>query len=69
MLGNAYTICKVMSYGGLKYLKQAAKACPPLAMAIALNLKKNKGDEDSTTIEFNVVDVAAAIGWDSGVCK
>lgn len=58
-----------MSYGGLKYLKQAAKMCPPLAMAIALNLKKNKGDEDSTTIEFNVVEVAAAIGWDSGVCK
>lgn len=68
VLGNAYTTCKIISYGGPKYLKQVAKTCPPLAMAIALDLKKEKSGE-LASIEFNVVDVAAAIGWDSGVVK
>lgn len=70
VLGNAYTKCKIMSYSGPKYLKQTAKTCPPLAMAIALDLKKGKGDTaEIASIEFDVVDVAAAIGWDSGVVK
>ena len=69
VLGNAYTMCKVMSYGGIRTLKEAAKMCPPLAMAIAMKLKKTKENVDLSTIEFNVVEVAAAIGWDSGVCK
>jgi ATP-dependent DNA helicase Q4 len=58
-----------MSYGGANTLRAAAKSCPPLAMAIALDLKKNISHEQSTFIEFDVVDVAAAIGWDSGVVK
>lgn len=70
VLGNAYTTCKIISYGGPKFLKQTAKTCPPLAMAIALNLKKGKvSHEELTSLEFCVVDVAAAIGWDSGVVK
>lgn len=70
VLGNAYTKCKIISYAGSKYLKQAAKTCPPLAMAIALDLKKGSGEnKELSSIEFCVVDVAAAIGWDSGVVK
>lgn len=38
-------------------------------MAIALDLKKGISHADSTSIEFNVIEVAAAIGWDSGVVK
>ncbi len=38
-------------------------------MAIALDLKKGISHTDSTSIEFNVIEVAAAIGWDSGVVK
>lgn len=70
VLGNAYTTCKILSYGGPKHLKQAAKTCPPLAMAIAMSLKKAKNStEELASLEFCVVDVAAAIGWDSGVVK
>lgn len=69
VLGNAYTMCKIISYSGPKYLKQIAKTCPPLAMAIAMDLKKGKDHDESASIEFNVVDVAAAIGWDSGIVK
>lgn len=38
-------------------------------MAIALDLQKGISHENSSTIEFPVVDVASAIGWDSGVVK
>lgn len=41
----------------------------PLAMALAL-YKKPDGDKgNSNVFEFPVVEVAAAMGWDSGICK
>lgn len=69
ILSRAYTHCKLFSYSGSRELKNAAKICPPLAMAIALDLKRGVSHENSTTIEFNVVEIASAIGWDSGVVK
>ncbi|XP_058065244.1 uncharacterized protein LOC131214918 [Anopheles bellator] len=68
-LSPAYTMCKVMSYGGVRSLRQAAKECAPLAMAFALDLKRGISHVSSTVLEFPVIDVAAAIGWDSGVVK
>ncbi|XP_049296435.1 uncharacterized protein LOC125770626 [Anopheles funestus] len=68
-LSPAYTMCKVMSYGGARSLRQAAKECAPLAMAFALDLKRGISHATSTVIEFPVIDVASAIGWDSGVVK
>lgn len=38
-------------------------------MAIALDLKRGKSHETSTFIEFPVIDIASAIGWNSGVVK
>lgn len=38
-------------------------------MAIALDLKKGISHTDSTFIEFGVIEIASAIGWDSGVVK
>lgn len=69
VLGNAYTMCKIISYSGLNYMKQMAKSCPPLAMAIALELKSGKSQDELSSVEFSVVDIASAIGWDSGVVK
>uniref|UniRef100_A0A1Q3EW54 ATP-dependent DNA helicase Q4 n=1 Tax=Culex tarsalis TaxID=7177 RepID=A0A1Q3EW54_CULTA len=69
VLSRAYTMCKVSSYAGSRALRAAAKDCPPLAMAIALDLKRGISHDSSTFIEFPVIDVAAAIGWDSGVVK
>ncbi|CAB3362089.1 Hypothetical predicted protein [Cloeon dipterum] len=69
VLSPAYVTCKVISYGGPAALKAAAKTCPPLAMAVALDQKFKKNQEKSTFIEFPVVDIAAAIGWDSGQVK
>ncbi|XP_055527731.1 ATP-dependent DNA helicase Q4 [Wyeomyia smithii] len=69
VLSRAYVMCKVMSYAGPRALRAAAKDCPPLAMAIALDLRKGNSNDAATFIEFHVIDVAAAIGWDSGVVK
>ncbi|KAG5869669.1 hypothetical protein JTB14_035596 [Gonioctena quinquepunctata] len=63
----AYTKCKIISYGGPMQIRKAAKDCPPLAMALALH--KQEDGEDQNVLEFPVVDVAAAIGWESGICK
>ncbi|XP_049538714.1 uncharacterized protein LOC125953289 [Anopheles darlingi] len=68
-LSPAYIRCKVMSYAGPRTLRQAAKECAPLAMAFALDLKRGISHATSTMIEFPVIDVASAIGWDSGVVK
>ncbi|KAH8361559.1 hypothetical protein KR084_008335 [Drosophila pseudotakahashii] len=69
VLSSAYVMAKVISYGGPKYLKHAAKECPPLAMAIALQIRNKTFKEDSNIIEFSVTDIAAGIGWNSGVVK
>nr|XP_033339982.1 ATP-dependent DNA helicase Q4 [Megalopta genalis] len=69
VLSSVYVRARVSSYGGPQALKQAAQSSPPLAMAIALDLQKGISHEDSSLIQFPVVDVASAIGWDSGVVK
>ncbi|KAH8242128.1 hypothetical protein KR026_005234 [Drosophila bipectinata] len=69
VLSSAYVMAKVISYGGPKYLKHAAKECPPLAMAIALQIRDKTFKDDSNIIEFSVTDIAAGIGWNSGVVK
>lgn len=38
-------------------------------MAIALDQKAGISHEKSSSIEFPVIDVAAAMGWDSGQTK
>lgn len=38
-------------------------------MAIALDMQKGISHENSNIIEFPVIEVASAIGWDSGVVK
>lgn len=68
-LSKAYIQCKVLSYGGPKALKNAALKCPPLAMAIALDIRKGISHDNSTFIEFPVIEIASAIGWNSGVVK
>ncbi|XP_043523721.1 ATP-dependent DNA helicase Q4 isoform X2 [Frieseomelitta varia] len=69
LLSSVYINARVSSYNGPQALKQAAQTSPPLAMAIALDLQNGISHESSNVIEFPVVDVASAIGWDSGVVK
>lgn len=38
-------------------------------MAIAMEVKKGTKFENLNTIEFPVIEVASAIGWESGMVK
>ncbi|CAH1962091.1 unnamed protein product [Acanthoscelides obtectus] len=67
LLSPAYTHCKIISYGGPLQIRKLAKDCPPLAMALALH--KSSARDDPNVLEFPVVDVASAMGWESGICK
>lgn len=69
VLNNAYTMCKISSYGGPPKILEAAKTCPPLAMAYLLESKKDPDVVKKSILEFNVIEVAAAIGWESGMTK
>ncbi|XP_025263838.1 ATP-dependent DNA helicase Q4 [Camponotus floridanus] len=69
VLSSVYVRARVSSYNGPQALKQAAQSSPPLAMAIALDMQKGISHEDSNIIEFSVINVASAIGWDSGIVK
>lgn len=68
-LNNAYINCKISSYGGPKKIHEAAKTCRPLAMALLLENKKDADIMSHSVLEFNVIEVAAAIGLESGVTK
>lgn len=68
VLTPAYTSCKVIAYGGSQFIRKAGIDCPPLAMALALH-KMKEGEKGDNVFEFPVVDVAAAMGWDSGIVK
>ncbi|CAK1556266.1 unnamed protein product [Leptosia nina] len=69
VLNNAYVMCKISSYGGPTKILQAAKNCPPLAMAYLIAGKANSNIVSQSVLEFNVIEVAAAIGWESGMTK
>lgn len=69
VLNNAYTLCKISSYGGPQKILEAAKSCKPLAVAILVESKKGFKYADSSVLEFNVIEISSAIGWESGIVK
>ncbi|KAJ0178284.1 hypothetical protein K1T71_006107 [Dendrolimus kikuchii] len=69
LLNNVYIMCKISSYGGPQKIFQAAKSCRPLAMAILLLSKIDPDVNNKSIIEFDVIEVASAIGCESGVVK
>lgn len=69
VLNNAYTMCKISSYGGPNKILEFAKTCKPLAMAYLMESKRNPDVTKQSVLEFNVIEVAAAIGWESGMTK
>lgn len=61
---KVYGTCTIRCYGGLQQLKMAARDCPALGAALALQ------KADTTAVRtFAVVDVARRTGWDSGAVK
>lgn len=67
VLTPAYINCRIKSYKGISQINAAAMKCPPLAYVCALHSRSNK--KKSSVIEFNVIQIANKIGWDSSLVK
>ncbi|XP_049857705.1 ATP-dependent DNA helicase Q4 [Schistocerca gregaria] len=69
LLSPAYTKCKLLSYKGANALKAAIRKSPVLAMAAALDQRRGISHANNNRLEFSVVEIAAALDWDSGMVK
>jgi len=65
-----YCMAKVQCYGGPRQLRQVASRSPPLAAAIAILRQGGMQDiQTASSIEFQVVEVSARMGWQSAIVK
>lgn len=69
LLNPVYSMCKIQCYRGPKQLKAIAQKSPPVAAALALARKKGQDVSNLGQFSFPVVEMAAAMGWDSGTVK
>ncbi|XP_064481352.1 ATP-dependent DNA helicase Q4-like [Ornithodoros turicata] len=67
VLNKVYSTCTIKFYGGPKQLRSVASKSAALAAAMALTQGTQK--EDASSVTFCVVDMAAYMGWDSGLVK
>ncbi|XP_022082342.1 ATP-dependent DNA helicase Q4-like [Acanthaster planci] len=68
-LPPTYATCTIQCYGGPAQLQQIAKACPPVAVAIAKSKQRGKSYRHASSVEFDVVEVARCMGWDLTIVK
>ncbi|XP_030831457.1 ATP-dependent DNA helicase Q4 [Strongylocentrotus purpuratus] len=64
---HTYTKCELNFYGGPRELRECAIKSPAIAAALArerINGKKGSKDTGRTTLEFDVVELASAMGWE-----
>ncbi|XP_041457566.1 ATP-dependent DNA helicase Q4-like [Lytechinus variegatus] len=64
---HTYTTCMLNFYGGPRELRACALKSPAVAAALArerINGKKSSKDTGRTTLEFDVVELASAMGWE-----
>ncbi|GFR90345.1 ATP-dependent DNA helicase Q4-like [Elysia marginata] len=69
IFNNVYGWCTIRCYGGPSQLQAIAKKCPPVAVAVARQKLEGKSFSQCSDLEFKVVDVCDAMGWDSGLVK
>ncbi|CAN7991949.1 unnamed protein product [Ixodes hexagonus] len=69
VFNKVYATCTLKCYGGPQQLRSVASKSAPVAAAMALARQKGDYHEDSNSLSFAVVDVAAYMGWDSKLVK
>ncbi|XP_064641083.1 ATP-dependent DNA helicase Q4-like [Lineus longissimus] len=68
-LQPTYSTCAITCYNGPQQFREIAKKCPPVAAAIALDLKHGVNHNNSRSITFPVVEVSDMMAWDAGIVK
>ncbi|KAM4550259.1 ATP-dependent DNA helicase Q4 [Fundulus diaphanus] len=69
LLHPTLSACKVGCYDGPRQLQKITKICPPVAVALARRRMAGERVERLDQVEFDVVEVADAMGWELPVVK
>lgn len=61
--------CSLQCYGGSQQLRKLTKICPPVAVALARKRMAGERVENSSSLEFDVVELADTMGWQLHLVK
>uniref|UniRef100_A0A8C5LR04 ATP-dependent DNA helicase Q4 n=1 Tax=Leptobrachium leishanense TaxID=445787 RepID=A0A8C5LR04_9ANUR len=64
LLHPTLSTCRVTCYGGPLHLRNVAKSCPPVAVALAVERLAGVDHTHTSSVEFNVVERADFMGWE-----
>ncbi|XP_043072964.1 ATP-dependent DNA helicase Q4 [Puntigrus tetrazona] len=69
LLHPTLSVCKLQCYGGPQQLRKITKLCPPVAVALARKRMAGERVESCDALEFDVVELADAMGWQLPLVK
>ncbi|KAM4686328.1 ATP-dependent DNA helicase Q4 [Amazona ochrocephala] len=69
LLPPTYSSCRLQCYGGPRQLRDVARSCPPVAVFLARERLAGKGHVHSSSVEFDVVSLSDAMGWEVVLVK
>ncbi|KAM4794944.1 ATP-dependent DNA helicase Q4 [Rhinophrynus dorsalis] len=64
LLHPTLSACRITCYCGPQQLRKLATSCPPVAVSLARERLAGKDHKHTSTVEFNVVEVADSMGWE-----
>ncbi|XP_063301536.1 ATP-dependent DNA helicase Q4 [Pelobates fuscus] len=64
LLHPTLSACRVTCYSGPQHLRNVAKSCPPVAVALARERLAGVDHSHASSVEFNVVELADSMGWE-----
>ncbi|KAM9317487.1 ATP-dependent DNA helicase Q4 [Gastrophryne carolinensis] len=65
LLHPTFSACRVTCYSGPQQLRKLARSCPPVAVAMARERLAGIDHTHASSLEFNVVELADSMGWES----
>ncbi|XP_067824745.1 ATP-dependent DNA helicase Q4 [Heptranchias perlo] len=64
LIHPTFSTCRLMCYGGPMQLRITARRCPPVAVALAKERLSGVDHTNSSSVEFDVVELADSMGWE-----
>ncbi|XP_067871838.1 ATP-dependent DNA helicase Q4 [Heterodontus francisci] len=64
LMHPTFSTCRLMCYSGPMQLRTTARRCPPVAVALAKERLCGVDHTHSSSVEFDVVELADSMGWE-----
>ncbi|XP_029448199.1 LOW QUALITY PROTEIN: ATP-dependent DNA helicase Q4 [Rhinatrema bivittatum] len=64
LLHPTLSCCRIVCYSGPQQLKMLGQSCPPIAVCLARERLAGVDHAHSSSVEFNVVELADSMGWE-----